>query len=63
MKKENKLFILFGFLCIFGYLIYKLPIKEIFTNTAITGGDTGTHLFVAYYAQKIFPAIKAWCFD
>jgi len=64
MKKENGLlFVLFGFLCIFGYLIYKLPIKEIFTNTAITGGDTGTHLFVAYYAQKIFPALKGWCFD
>ena len=59
MKKDKGLlFILFSLICIMGYLIYKLPIKEIFTNTAITGGDTGTHLFVAYYAQKIFPALK-----
>ena len=51
------------FIFIFGYLILQIPWDLIFSDTMVGGGDTGSHNYVVYYAQEIFPKIKWWSPD
>ncbi|MDD4994734.1 MAG: 6-pyruvoyl-tetrahydropterin synthase-related protein, partial [Candidatus Pacebacteria bacterium] len=61
--KFQKIFIVLIFVFIYGFLIYQVPWELVFTDTMISGGDTGSHNYIAYYAQEIFPKIKWWSPD
>ena len=61
--KFQKIFIVLIFIFIYGFLIYQVPWELVFTDTMIGGGDTGSHNYIAYYAQEIFPKIKWWSPD
>ena len=61
--KLQKVFIVLIFVFIFGYLISQIPWNLIFADTMIGGGDTGSHNYIVYYAQEIFPKIKWWSPD
>jgi len=61
--KFQKIFIVLIFIFIYGFLIYQVPWELVFADTMIGGGDTGSHNYIAYYAQEIFPKIKWWSPD
>lgn len=64
--KNNYLIIfvtLLVFAFVYGFIIVKLPWDLIFTDTMVSGGDTGSHNYLAYYSQEIFPKIKWWSPD
>lgn len=61
--KFQKIFIVLIFVFIYGFLIYQVPWELVFADTMISGGDTGSHNYIAYYAQEIFPKIKWWSPD
>ena len=64
--KNNYLIIfitLLVFAFIYGFIIFKLPWNLIFANTMVSGGDSGSHNYIAYYAQEIFPKIRWWSPD
>ena len=65
MKHSNlqKIFVVLIFIFIFGYLISQVPWDLIFADTMVGGGDTGSHNYIVYYAQEIFPKIKWWSPD
>ena len=65
MKHSNlqKIFVVLIFVFIFGYLISQIPWDLIFADTMVGGGDTGSHNYIVYYAQEIFPKIKWWSPD
>jgi len=62
-SKLQKIFVILIFVFIFGYLISQIPWDLIFTDTMVGGGDTGSHNYIVYYAQEIFPKIKWWSPD
>jgi hypothetical protein len=51
------------FACIYGFLIKIIPWSLVFSNTTISGGDTGSHNYVAWYSHEIFPKLKWWSPD
>ncbi len=51
------------FVCIYGFLIKIVPWNLVFSNTTISGGDTGSHNYVSWYSHKIFPKLKWWSPD
>lgn len=61
--KLQQVFIILIFIFIYGFLIFQIPWRLVFSNTMINGGDTGSHNYVVYYAQEIFPKIKWWSSD
>ncbi len=61
--KLQKIFIVLMFVLVYGFLIYQIPWQLVFSDTMIAGGDTGSHNYIAYYAQEIFPKIKWWSPD
>jgi len=64
--KNNYLIIfitLLVFAFIYGFIIFKLPWNLIFADTMVSGGDSGSHNYIAYYAQEIFPKIRWWSPD
>jgi len=61
--KFQRISVILVFIFIFGYLISQIPWNLIFTDTMVGGGDTGSHNYVVYYAQEIFPKIKWWSPD
>ena len=64
--KNNYLIILITLLVfafIYGFIISKLPWNLIFADTMVSGGDTGSHNYIAYYTQEIFPKIRWWSPD
>jgi len=65
-KDNKKIFrasTLIIFLLIYLFLIKQIPWRLVFSNTFASGGDTGTHNYLAFYASKIFPKIKWWSPD
>ena len=62
-SKVQKIFVVLIFVFIFGYLISQIPWDLIFADTMVGGGDTGSHNYIVYYAQEIFPKIKWWSPD
>jgi len=62
-SKLQKIFVVLIFVFIFGYLISQVPWNLIFADTMVGGGDTGSHNYIVYYAQEIFPKIKWWSTD
>src|SRR5680860_242282 len=62
-SKLQKIFVVLIFFFIFGYLISQVPWNLIFADTMVGGGDTGSHNYIVYYAQEIFPKIKWWSTD
>jgi len=62
-SKLQKIFVVLIFVFIFGYLISQIPWDLIFSDTMVGGGDTGSHNYIVYYAQEIFPKIKWWSPD
>jgi|AntAceMinimDraft_16_1070373.scaffolds.fasta_scaffold07311_3 uncharacterized membrane protein len=61
--RNNRLIILatlLVFVFIYGFLISQIPWDLIFTDTIVSGGDTGSHNYIARYAHEIFPKIKWW---
>ena len=65
MKLKKKHLIIAVIIIAIGYsfLISQIPWHLVLSNTMVAGGDTGSHNYVAYYAQKIFPKIKWWSPD
>lgn len=61
--KFQKVFVILVFIFIFGFLISQIPWGLVFADTMVGGGDTGSHNYIAYYAQEIFPKIKWWSPD
>lgn len=51
------------FILIYGFLFKIIPWNLIFSATTISGGDTGSHNYVAWYSRQIFPKIKWWSSD
>lgn len=61
--KFQKIFVILIFIFIYGFLISQVPWDLVFSDTMISGGDTGSHNYIAYYAQEIFPKMKWWSPD
>lgn len=51
------------FVLIYGFLIKIIPWNLVFSPTTISGGDTGSHNYVAWYSHEIFPKLKWWSPD
>ena len=51
------------FACVYGFLFSKIPWDLVFSDTMISGGDTGSHNYIAYYSSEIFPRLKWWSND
>ena len=51
------------FVLIYGFLIKIIPWNLIFSPTTISGGDTGSHNYVAWYSHEIFPKLRWWSAD
>jgi uncharacterized membrane protein len=51
------------FAAVYGFLIKTIPWNLVFLNTTISGGDTGSHNYVAWYSHEIFPKLKWWSPD
>ncbi|MFA5360485.1 MAG: 6-pyruvoyl-tetrahydropterin synthase-related protein [Candidatus Paceibacterota bacterium] len=61
--KWQKIFVILIFIFIYGFLISQIPWDLIFLDTMVGGGDTGSHNYIAYYSQEIFPKMKWWSPD
>lgn len=59
----SALITLLFFIFIYGFLISQIPWNLIFTDTMTSGGDTGSHNYIAHYSKQIFPKIKWWSPD
>ncbi|NMB92039.1 MAG: hypothetical protein GYA31_00130 [Parcubacteria group bacterium] len=51
------------FALIYGFLGQHIPWQYVLKNTIISGGDTGSHNYVAWYSHEIFPKLKWWSPD
>ena len=51
------------FSLIYIFLIQHIPWQYVLKNTIISGGDTGSHNYVAWYSHEIFPKLKWWSPD
>ncbi len=51
------------FALVYGFILINLDIKTVFTNTHLTGGDLGSHVYVVEYLKQIFPHIRWWSPD
>lgn len=51
------------FVLVYGFIFYLLDLRLIFTNTTISGGDTGSQVYIPYYLKQIFPLIRWWSPD
>jgi len=49
--------------CVYTFLIKQIPWDLIFLETMVSGGDTGSHNYVAWYSKNIFPKLKWWSPD
>jgi uncharacterized membrane protein len=65
MKKSRLeiIVILLVFACLYGFLIKTIPWHLVFSNTMVSGGDMGSHNYVAWYSHEIFPKLKWWSPD
>jgi len=48
---------------VYFFLFSKIPFRLVLSNNLVSGGDTGSHNYVAYYSSKIFPKLKWWSPD
>jgi len=62
-RKLEIIVILLVFACLYGFLIKTIPWHLVFSNTMVSGGDTGSHNYVAWYSHEIFPKLKWWSPD
>ncbi|MCL4354507.1 hypothetical protein M1349_03490, partial [Patescibacteria group bacterium] len=65
IKRTNleKFITVLTFVLIYGLMFYLLDIRLVFENTIISGGDTGSHIYMPYYLKQIFPLIRWWSPD
>ncbi|MCL4354365.1 6-pyruvoyl-tetrahydropterin synthase-related protein, partial [Patescibacteria group bacterium] len=65
IKRTNleKFITVLTFVLIYGLMLYLLDIRLLFANTVISGGDTGSHIYMPYYLKQIFPLIRWWSPD
>lgn len=63
-RKINEILLtIFVFAFIYIFIFTAIPAKYLFTNTDLAGGDTGSHIYIPWYAKEIFPKIKWWSPD
>ncbi len=62
-SNPDRLITLGLFIIAYLFIFLVLDIKYVFTDTTITGGDTGSHIYIPYYLKEIFPLIKWWSPD
>jgi hypothetical protein len=62
-KINEILLTIFVFAFIYIFIFASVPTKYLFTNTDLAGGDTGSHIYIPWYAKEIFPKIKWWSPD
>jgi len=48
---------------VYFFLLSKIPFNLVLSKNLVSGGDTGSHNYIAYYASKIFPKFKWWSPD
>lgn len=53
--------VIFGL--IYFFLFKTIPWNLVLSKTLVSGGDTGSHNYVAWYATQIFPKLKWWSPD
>ncbi len=65
IKKEKleKIITVLTFVLVYGFIFYLLDLRLIFVNTTISGGDTGSQVYIPYYLKQIFPFIRWWSPD
>lgn len=47
----------------YAFIFVILDASHIITPTTVTGGDTGSHIYIPYYLKQIFPLLKWWSPD
>ena len=62
-EKLEKIITVLTFILVYGFIFYLLDFRLIFTNTTITGGDTGSQVYIPYYLKQIFPLVRWWSPD
>jgi len=63
-KKLNEILLtIIVFLIVYIFIFSIIPTKYLFTNTDLAGGDTGSHIYIPWYAKEVFPKIKWWSPD
>ena len=60
---DKYIFTLIVFAVTYAFIFQYLDISLVFKNTTVAGGDTGSHVYIPYYLQEIFPRIKWWSPD
>ena len=48
---------------VYFFLLSKIPFNLVLSKNLVSGGDTGSHNYIAYYSSKIFPKLKWWSPD
>jgi len=51
------------FILAYAFIFWMLDVRLVFSNTTVTGGDTGSHIYIPYYLKEIFPKLKWWSPD
>jgi uncharacterized membrane protein len=51
------------FAFVYSFIFIVLDTSYVITNTTVTGGDTGSHVYIPYYLKEVFPLIKWWSPD
>ncbi len=47
----------------YAFIFITLDASHVITPTTVTGGDTGSHIYIPYYLKQIFPLLKWWSPD
>jgi len=63
LANDEKIITILIFLLVYGFLFLMLDVKSVFTDTHVTGGDTGSHIYIPQYLKEIFPRMKWWSPD
>ncbi len=62
-KYDKYFFTLFVFSVVYAFIFQSLDISLVFKDTTVAGGDTGSHVYIPYYLNEIFPKLKWWSPD
>lgn len=60
---NEKVITILVFVLVYGFIFLHLDARSVFTNTHLTGGDTGSHIYILEHLKEIFPRIRWWSPD
>lgn len=61
--RSEKVTTVLVFALVYGFIFLYLDISSVFTDTHLTGGDTGSHIYVLEHLKEFFPRIRWWSPD